>query len=73
MVEISETFLDIRNIKVLLVLQIWIPSWNFDALEGLLHLGEVILCAKACASAMFGPFMLNQAARGHEIHHVVHN
>lgn len=39
--------------------------------ESLFGLVKIILSGKAGAGAMLLPFMLNQAAAGHEIHHVV--
>jgi hypothetical protein len=39
--------------------------------ESLFGLAEIILSRKASASAVLLPFMLDQAAAGHKIHHVV--
>ena len=41
--------------------------------ESLFGLAEIILGSEPGAGAMLLPFMLDQAAAGHEIHHVVHS
>ena len=72
MVGLGKTFFQIRNVELLLVVQTSILLRDLHMRECLLRLAKIILRGKAGAGAMFLPFMLNQAAAGHEVQHVVH-
>src|SRR5438552_7349576 len=72
MVRFCKTLFQVRYVEPLLVVQALILRRHSHVREGLLRLGEIILRREATTGAMLLPLMLDQAAAGHELQHVVH-
>jgi hypothetical protein len=61
----GKTLLQAPNREFMRMIEAAVLRWNFDALESLLGLIEILLRRKPAAGAVLCPLMLNQAAAGH--------